>query len=273
MYCLIVILPMFISFYYSTLEWDGIGTQEFIGFKNYIKLFTDYSFLKSVINSFILTILTLLIQLPVALFLAIVLANGIKGEGFLRNVFFIPVTLSSVVIGLLWKRVYDPNFGLLNTILKFFGLSSLTRTWLGDTTIVLLAVCIPIIWQWVGYHMLIMYAGAKSIPAEIREAATIDGANELQVALKITIPLMKPVLKISFILAVIGSLKTFDIVYILTNGGPVHASEVPSTLMVSTIFKRYMYGYGSAMAIFIVLECLILTLVIQKYFKVQDITY
>lgn len=274
-YLMVVVLPLFMSIYYSLLKWDGIGIKKIIGINNYLNLFINNQdgFLYSLLNTLLLSFLTIAIQLPIALLLALILSQGVKGESVFRIIFFIPVILSSVVIGHLWKRIYDPNFGLLNHLLQNLGLAALTKTWLGERETALIAVCIPIIWQWIGYHMLLMYASAKTIPLELKEAALLEGASSMKIAVKITIPLMKPVLKICLILAVIGSLKTFDLVYILTNGGPAHASEVPSTLMVNTIFKKYQYGYGSTMAVFIVLECLLLTMAIQKLFRVEEITY
>lgn len=271
----IVIIPMFVSMYYSTLSWDGIGEKTFIGFDNYIRLFTNTQdqFLKAVINSVVLAALSVGVQLPIALILALTLARGVKGEGFFRTVYFIPVMLSSVVIGLLWQRVYHPTLGLLNTVLSNMGLESLTRTWLGDMETALVAVFIPIVWQWIGYHMLLMYASAKSIPTELREAAIIDGANHYQIARKIMIPLMRPILRVCVVFAVVGSMKTFDMIFVLTGGGPAHATEVPSTLMLSTIFHKYNYGYGSSMAIFIVIECLIFTVLLQRFMKSNDVTY
>lgn len=275
LFIFIVIIPLVLSVYFSLFEWDGIGEKTFTGIKNYCDLFlyNNDGFIKSVINTFVLTFLTIAIQLPAALVIALILASGIKGEKLFRTIYFIPVMLSSVVIGYLWKRIYHPNFGLLNNLLEATGLSFLSNTWLGDRNTALIAVCIPIIWQWIGYHMLLMYGSARGIPVELKEAARIDGASPVKIAWKIVIPLMAPVLKVCLILAVVGSLKAFDLIFILTNGGPAHASEVPSTLMVNTIFHKYMYGYGSAMAVFIVVECLVLTLVIQKLFKVEDIKY
>lgn len=271
----IIVIPMFQSGYFSLVKWDGIGEKTFIGLDNYKQLVTNSrdGFMKSVSNSLVLAFLSVFVQLPIALFFALVLARGVKFEAFYRTVYFIPVLLSSVVIGHLWKRIYHPNLGLINTFLTSIGLESWTRTWLGDMNTALICALIPIIWQWIGYHMLLMYAGAKSIPNELREAAIIDGASELQIATKITIPLMQPVLKVCVILAVIGSVKAFDLIFVLTGGGPAHASEVPSTLMINTIFQKYQYGYGSAMAIFIVIECLVFTLIIQKLMKSQEITY
>jgi len=272
----VVIVSIINSGYYSFTQWDGIGAKTYVGVQNYIDLFTGAGsgvFLKSIVNTLILAALTVLIQLPIALIIALILGSGVKGEGFYRTVLFVPVVLSAVVIGLLWRQMYHPTLGLLNVVLKNIGLGSLSRTWLGDTNTALIAVMAPIIWQWIGYHMLLMYASVKSIPQDIREAAYIDGATGIKTALKITIPLMRPILKVCTILAVIGSLQAFDMVYVLTNGGPSHATEVPSTLMYTTFFHKNQYGLGSAMSMFIIAECLTITMIIQKLFKVEEITY
>ncbi len=267
----IIIFPIFMSGYYSTLKWDGIGKSTFIGLDNYITLFTNHEdgFIESIKNSVILAFLSVFIQLPIALVLALVLSNKVKGEGFYRSVYFIPVIVSTVVIGQLWMKIYHPSYGLLNTFLRSIGLDSLAKEWIGSTDTALGAAFVPIVWQYIGYHMLLMYAAIKSIPTELMEAAKIDGASAVQTAFRVTIPLIKPILEVCVTFAIIGSLKTFDLIYVLTGGGPVHATEVPSTLMFNTIFHKYQYGYGSSMAIFIIGECLLLTVIIQKLFRME----
>jgi ABC-type sugar transport systems, permease components len=269
LFTLIIMLPIAYSGYYSLLNWDGMGKGIFIGFHNYFNLINNNSdgFMKSVGNSFVLAGLSVFIQLPIALILALVLARGIKGESFYRTVFFIPVIISTVVIGQLWLKIYNPDYGLLNAFLKSLHLNLLTRNWLGDLNTALIAAFIPLLWQYVGYHMLLMYAAAKSIPEEIYEAARIDGASGMKMATRITIPLIIPMIKVSITFAIIGSLKIFDLIYVLTDGGPLHATEVPSTLMYRTVFRTYQYGYGSAMAIFIIAECLLFTFILQKVMR------
>ncbi len=272
-FTVIVIVPIFFSVYYSLLDWDGIAKGTFVGFKNYIRLFQNNTdgFPRTVLNSFILAILSVSIQLPISLTLALVLARGIKGEKIFRTVFFVPVIISTVVIGQLWIKIYNPDYGLLNTVLKGIGLENLAGRWLASTEQALGCVFVVIVWQYIGYHMLIMYASAKSISPEIYESALIDGANELTIAFRISIPLMLPIIRVCVIFAVIGSFKSFDLIYVMTGGGPLHSTEVPTILMYSTIFYKYKYGYGSAMAIFIILECLLCTLGIKKLLS-KDVT-
>jgi raffinose/stachyose/melibiose transport system permease protein len=267
-FLLIVAVPVFMSAYYSLLEWTGLGKGTFIGFANYVTLFTNKidTFPATVVHSLLFVFVSVFIQLPVSLALALLVASGVKKEDFFRTVYFLPVIISTVVIGQLWMKIYHPDYGLLNLLLRGIGLGNLAHPWLGDMKTALGSAFIPILWQYVGYHMLLMYAAIKSIAPEIFEAARIDGASSAQTAFRISIPLIKPMLKVSVTFSVIGALKVFDLIYVLTNGGPVHASEVPSTLMVTTIFRSYRYGYGSAMAVFIIAECFICTMLVDKIF-------
>lgn len=266
----IIFYSIIMSFRYSLLDWNGFGEGIFVGFSNYAKMFQDKVFLRSAVNSLLLGFVTLVTQLPLALLLALLLTSGIKGEGFYRTVFFIPMTLSSVVIGQLWLKIYNPNYGVLNTLLGVLGLESLQRSWLGDVNTALFSAFVPIIWQNVGYHMLLLYTSINSISKDILEAAKLDGASGVKAARYITIPLVKPMLRTCAIFVVIGSLKAFDMIYVLTNGGPAHMTEVPSSLMFSSIFNLNKYGYGSAISIFIVVECIVMAVILQKVFLVKE---
>ena len=266
----IIFYSIIMSFRYSLLDWNGFGEGIFVGFSNYAKMFQDKVFLRSAVNSLLLGFVTLVTQLPLALLLALLLTSGIKGEGFYRTVFFIPMTLYSVVIGQLWLKIYNPNYGVLNTLLGVLGLESLQRNWLGDVNTALFSAFVPIIWQNVGYHMLLLYTSINSISKDILEAAKLDGASGVKAARYITIPLVKPMLRTCAIFVVIGSLKAFDMIYVLTNGGPVHMTEVPSSLMFSSIFNLNKYGYGSAISIFIVVECIVMAVILQKVFRVKE---
>lgn len=263
----IVIVPIFISGYYSMLEWDGIGTGKFIGITNYQNLIQDSRFINSVKNSLLFAGLSLFLQIPFSLLLAIVVSNVTKGEKFYRTAYFIPVIISTVVIGQLWQKIYNGDYGLLNALLGTIGLERLQQDWLGQESTALICSFIPILWQYVGYHMLIMYAGIKSLSPELNEAARIDGAGNAQIAFKITIPLLKPIIKVCVTFSLIGALKVFDLIYVLTNGGPFFSTEVPSIYMYTTIFNSYKYGYGSAMSIFIILECLVFTVLLNLFFN------
>ena len=267
-YTALVILPIGMSAYYSTLDWDGIGNGTFVGLENFINLFTkNTAFTKSIVNSLVLAVVSIVLEIIPGGIIAIILARGFPGEKVFRTIFFIPVVLSSVVIGQLFLKIYNSNYGLLNAIIERFGGTGVD--WLGNQKTVLLATFFPVAYQYLGYHMLLLYTAAKSVPYDVTEAAMIDGASEWRIAWNITLPLIKPMIKTCVTFAVIGSLKFFDLVWILTKGGPLHASEVPTTLMYTTIFNRNEYGIGSAIAIFVVLECLMFYLLIDKLFKIE----
>lgn len=265
-FVLIAIIPIFQSFGYSFLKWDGISRPEFVGLKNYIRIFSDGVFYKAVLNSLLLAFASVFLQLPFSMALALVLAKGVKGENAYRTIFFIPVIISSTIIAQMWMKVYHPEYGLLNTFLRNAGLEGWQKQWLADGRWALIAVFVPMIWQYIGYHMLLFYSAAKGISPDIKEAAKVDGASEFQIAVKIIIPMIVPMIKASVIFAINGSLKSFDLIYILTRGGPLHATEVPTMLMYTEIFTSNRYGYASAMALLIIAECLIFTLLVQTIF-------
>ncbi len=268
----IIIIPIIMSTVYSFQDWDGITQPVFVGIDNYKELFTSPSagFLKTLRNAMLLAVLSVFIQLPISLGFALLLAKGIKGERFFVTVFFIPVLISTVVIGQLWLKIYNPEYGIINTALRSMGLDNWCKTWLGDQSTALMSVFLPTLWQYVGYHMLLMYAGVKNVSPDIIEAAKIDGATDWQISRKIILPLLTPVIRICVIFAVTGSLKAFDLIYVLTGGGPAHASEVPSTLMVSMIFRRGRFGFGSTIAVMIIFLCFFFAIVIKKCFKTED---
>ena len=266
----VLIAPIIMSAYYSFFDWSGPGkAAEFIRFGNYSELFTSGSikFMRALGNSLLLALFSVGIQLPLALLLALKLGKKIPGERAFLSVYFMPVLISTVVIGQLWLKIYNPDYGVLNMVLRAVGLDSWTHIWLGDKKVALWACFVPILWQYVGYHMLLMYAGVKGVPPELREAAMIDGCTESQVNRYIVIPYIKPILRVSVIFAVTGSLKSFDLIYVLTSGGPLHATEVPSTLMISMLFLRNRYGMGSTIAVMLILLCFAFALLISLAFK------
>ena len=202
--------------------------------------------------------------------LALTLGRGIKGERGFLSIYFMPVLISTVVIGQLWLKIYNPDYGILNVFLRSIGLEKWTRIWLGTKKTALGSVFVPTLWQYVGYHMLLLYAGVKSVPLELREAAMLDGASNAQVNRYIVLPYIKPIIRISVIFAVTGSLKSFDLIYVLTNGGPLHSTEVPSTLMISMLFLRNRYGMGSTIAVLLIVLCFGFALLINVVFREEN---
>ncbi len=269
---LILVAPLLMSGYYSFFNWNGFGKKEFTGLANYKELFTSdmIDFKNALGNSLLLALLSVGVQLPIALGFALLIGKGRRGERGFLTVYFIPVLISTVVIGQLWRKIYNPSYGILNVILRAVGLDSLAKIWLGLPETALGAVFVPILWQYVGYHMLLMYAGIKSVPSEYCEAAMIDGAKEGQVNRYIVLPYIKPIMKISTIFAVTGSLKSYDLIYVLTNGGPVNKTEVPSIIMINMLFLRNRYGMGSAIAVLLIVLCFAFALLIGLIFRDKE---
>ncbi len=269
LFCGVLIAPIGASAYYSLFDWNGIGAKTFIGLSNYKELFTSNAigFMRALRNSLLLAALSVFLQLPLALALALTLGKKIKGERAFLSVYFMPVLISTVVIGQLWLKIYNPDYGILNVLLRAIGREDWTRIWLGNKSTALSAVFVPTLWQYVGYHMLLLYAGVKSVPPELREAAMLDGASDGQINRYIVLPYIKPIIRISVIFAVTGSLKSFDLIYVLTNGGPLHSTEVPSTLMISMLFLRNRYGMGSTIAVLLIVLCFGFALLINAIFR------
>ncbi len=268
----VLIAPIGVSAYFSLFDWNGFGAKTFIGLSNYKELFTSNAigFVKALRNSLLLAALSVFLQLPLALGLALILGRKIKGERLFLSVYFMPVLISTVVIGQLWLKIYNPEYGILNVFLRAVGLGNLAKIWLGTKQTALGAVFVPVLWQYVGYHMLLLYAGVKSVPTELREAAMLDGASAWQVDRYIVLPYIKSILRVSVIFAVTGSLKSFDLIYVLTNGGPLHATEVPSTLMISMLFLRNRYGMGSTIAVLLIVLCFFFALLIGVVFREEE---
>ena len=268
----ILIAPIAVSVYRSMYDWNGFSEGTFIGFNNYIELFTNGSikFITSLKNSLILAFFSVFIQLPLALLLALLLGRGVKREKSFLSIFFMPVLISTVVIGQLWLKIYNPDYGLLNRFLDAVNLGHLKHVWVGDVKTALGSIIVPTVWQYVGYHMLLMYAGVKGVDIDLREAAMLDGATKWQVDKYIIIPIIKPILRVSVIFAVTGSLKTYDLVRILTEGGPFQSTEVPSTLLENMLFLRNRYGMGSTISVMLIILCFAFALLITAAFKEKD---
>lgn len=268
----ILIAPIAVSVYRSLYDWNGFSEGTFIGLSNYIELFTNGSikFMTALKNSMWLAFFSVFVQLPFSLLLALLLGRKPKRERAFLSIFFMPVLISTVVIGQLWLKIYNPDYGLLNRFLDVVNLGSWKHVWVGEVKTALGAIIVPTIWQYIGYHMLLMYAGVKGVSTDLREAAMLDGASPWQVDRYIVIPIIKPIIRVSVIFAVTGSLKTYDLVRILTEGGPFQTTEVPSTLLENMLFLRNRYGMGSTISVMLILLCFAFALAITAIFRERD---
>jgi raffinose/stachyose/melibiose transport system permease protein len=268
----ILIAPIAVSVYRSTFDWNGFSEGTFIGLDNYKELFTNGSikFMTALKNSMILAFFSVFVQLPFSLFLALLLGRKPKKERAFLSIYFMPVLISTVVIGQLWLKIYNPDYGLLNRFLDAVNLGNLKHVWVGEPKTALGSILVPTIWQYIGYHMLLMYAGVKGVSTDLREAAMLDGATPWQVDRYVVIPIIKPIIRVSVIFAVTGSLKAYDLVRILTEGGPFQMTEVPSTLLENMLFLRNRYGMGSTISVMLILLCFFFALVITAIFRERD---
>ena len=261
-----ILAPICLSIYYGFTDFSGLGAYNFIGFDNYKELFQYKNFWMSLKNSLLLAAGFIIIQPPLAIITAAILDRmGKKAEGFFRCVYFLPNVISVAVIAYLWKFIYNPNFGLLNKIGAALGFSGRTN-WLGTGTAIW-SVLIVLIWHGFGWGMLIYYTGIKNIDPVLYEAAAIDGANNKQIFLKITLPLMKPVIEVNVTLAVISALKQMETVYLLTAGGPGNETQFLANYLYKQAFSAFRYGYGNAISVIFVFICIMATVILNRIFK------
>ena len=264
-----ILAPICLSVYYGFTDYTGMGSMNFVGWENYKQLFHDKAFGLSLRNSLLLAIGFICIQHPLAMITAAILDKlGGRAENFFRCVYFIPNVISVAVIAYLWKFIYNPDFGLLNNIIKAFGGKG-DINWLSYENAIW-AVLVVLIWHGFGWGMLIYYTGIKNIDPVLYEAAAIDGASPTTTFLKITLPLMKPVIQVNVTMAVISALKQMETVYLLTGGGPGNSTQFAANYLYQQAFKAYKYGYGNAIGVVFIIICLLTTVLLNTIFRDRD---
>lgn len=261
-------IPTLFLLIISLFKWDLITDPVFTGFGNYRYLFTgDFYFWNALKNNVIWLTGGMLLNLVPAFFLALILSRKIRGRTFFRSVIFMPSTLSSTAVSLIWYFVYHYKIGVLNQIIRIFGDKDFEYAWLLDARIALYCVMVTVAWQWTGHNMVIYLSGLAAIPDDILDAARIDGANGWKMLTKIIVPYMMPIIKVTLILSSVNSFKGFDAVFVMTGGGPNHASDLLALLMYKKSFSSGMYGYGSSIAVIITMLCICFTFIFNKVFE------
>lgn len=263
LFVLLVLAPILVAGYVSFFKWNGLGgvPTQFLGFDNFTRLLGDQIFLGDLRRGLIIIVLSLTLQLPMALGLAMLLNQPMRGRAAYRLLFFAPYVLAEVTTAVLFTMLLSPNRGL----------GELGVTWLGDPSIVLYSLFLVITWKYFGLHMILYLAGRQGIPRVLTEAATTDGAGSWQVFRHITLPLLGPTIRVSAFLSIIGAIQLFDLVWVLTGGGPIHASETMAVTMFHFGFRRYEVGYASAISIVMFVICLVFALLYQRYVMRRDI--
>lgn len=269
----LVLLPVAQAVYYSLFRWNGLGPlQNFAGLTNYARAFGDRAFLGALGHNLQLVVLSLVVQLPLALGLALLVRRGLRGRSIFRMIFFLPFVLSEVITGVIWSFIYRPEGGLINTVLHSIDPEIAPTAWLAHPSTVLYALFVVITWKYFGYHMTLYLAGLQNIPVELEEAAQIDGCNSFQTLRHITIPLLGSTIRLTIYFSVLGALQIFDLIWVMTSGGPVGASDTMATYLYKFGFQRFQLGYGSAIAAVLFLICFGFSLVYQRTMMRNDYT-
>ena len=261
-YLVFVLYPLFGTLQLSFQRWDGFSPdKEFVGIINYTQMWNDPISVKSFYHNLVWILLGTFLPIIVALPLAVILWSGIRGLTIFRTIFFMPIVLSSMIVGIIWGWIYNPVFGILNEFLRGVGLDSLARAWLGDPATALPAIIIASAWHYYGFCIVILLAGLQNVDLSLVDAAKVDGANSWQCFINIIIPQLREVLTMLIIYTLIGGFKVFDIVFSVTAGGPAYATELMATYLYKQVFQLNNVGYGSAIAIFLALLVMVVSII------------
>jgi raffinose/stachyose/melibiose transport system permease protein len=270
LYVLFVLFPIVQAARYSLFDWNGLEPlDQFVGLANFEKALNDPVFLGAVSHNGLIVVLSLVVQIPFAIGLALMLNRRFRGRSILRLVFFAPYVIAEVITAIVWSLLLQPN-GLAEHLLSAIGLGEAYSPWLGDLDTVMVAMFFIISWKYFGFHMILLLAGLQGIPRELDEAAAIDGATRWQGIRYVTLPLLGPTIRVSVFLSIIGSLQLFDLVWVTTRGGPVNASNTMAVFMFDRGFVRFQFGYGSAIAVILFLICFVLALGYQRWVLRRD---
>ena len=269
----IIILPAAGTLCLSFFNWSGIGRDmQFVGLENYRAAFREGSyFMLSLRNNLVYLVATLVVEMCFGLVMALVLDFKLRFFGVFRVLFFSPMVLSMMPVGLLWRFVYSPEIGILNGVLKAIGLGSLARPWLGDPATALYAVCLTSGWRYAGFYMVLFYAGLQRIPKQLYESARMDGASDIGCFRHVSLPLLREVFVICVLLCATGAFQAFDLVYAMTGGKPYHSTEVVATWLVDVAFSHNRYGHGSALAVMMTVIVFAIALTYHLYARRREV--
>ncbi|MBV9447078.1 MAG: sugar ABC transporter permease [Streptosporangiaceae bacterium] len=265
-----VIVPMIFAAWYSFYNWNGFGPlNDFVGVQNYQGVFSGPVFRESLLHNVIIAVLSVVIQLPISIALALLLNRRMRGRTVLRLVVFAPYVLSEATAAVMWLLLLQPG-GFVDALLKGVGLGGLVHAWLASTSLVLYTLFAVITWKFIGFGIVLLLAGLQGIPPELREAAAIDGATPWEVTRRVVLPLLGPTIRIWIFLAVIGSLQLFDIVWIMTTGGPADSSQTMLTYLFFNGVQRTQFGYGATVSVVLFAVSFVFALAYQRFALRRD---
>jgi raffinose/stachyose/melibiose transport system permease protein len=269
-YVMFVLLPIGFAVYYSLFRWNGIEPlTNFVGLSNYQRAFSDPIFLRAQQHNLFFVVGSIVVQLPIALAIAMLLNRRLRGRAVFRTLVFIPYVVSEVITGVLWLLILQPD-SLVDRVMEAIGLGRWVHLWLADQNMVLWTLLFIITWKYIGFAIILFLAGLQNVPDELHEAAAIDGASWWQAQRRITIPLLGPTIRIWVFLSMIGSLQLFDVVWIVTGGGPANSSATMATYMINVGFYRSQFGYGSAVAVILFAISFVAAFVYQRFVLRRD---
>jgi ABC-type sugar transport system permease subunit len=265
--------PLYRSLELSLFEWKGLLPRKWVGLQNFNKLFADRYFWSALSHTVIFAVSATVGTVGIGFLLAVAISRRVPLHGLYRFAFYLPVMLPMTVVAALWARIYEPNFGLLNTTLETIGLGFLAQPWLGSLDLALPAVIAVCIWQYAGFPMIVLLAAIEGIPEELHQAATLDGATEVERMRYLIIPMIWPVLVSISVVQIIFSLKVFDIVWVMTKGGPAESSAVLGTYLYRRAFEQQEYGYASAVAVAMFAVIFTVTYLYYRLSKVDAVEF
>jgi ABC-type sugar transport system permease subunit len=260
-------LPILTEVFLSFFAADGFSMPRLIGFANYTQAVGQSDFWAALLNNVWYAISTVSGKLILALMAALLLNGPFRGRAAFRALFFLPVILSFVAIGLLWTLIFNYNYGLINFLLQGLGLADLKRDWLGAPETAFPAVIFVDLWKWTGFHVVIYLAGLQSIPDELYEAAALDGASRRQILWRITLPLLKPFTAVNVVIASLGAFSVFDLIYVMTQGGPFKSTNVAMVEVYLQAFQFNQFGYAAALSVLVLLLITGLSLGLLRIFR------
>jgi raffinose/stachyose/melibiose transport system permease protein len=272
LFTIFVFLPVSEAFYYSFFKWKGLSaiseSGTWVGFKNYTQVLSHSVFHTAVLNTLKLIVISLVVQLPIAMAIALMVAKQSALNSVFRLIYFLPFILADVVAGLIWRYVYDGDFGLVGQISRLLGSEGFYP--LADRDMAFNAILLVVIWKYTGYHMMIYIAGLQGIPKDMLEAAKLDGANWWQTIIKIKLPLIKHAIQLSVFFSIIGALQFFEMIIPLTNGGPSNSSHTIVTYLYQYGIVRMKVGFGSSVGVMLFITCVLFAFMYQKYVMAKE---
>ena len=271
LYAIFVLVPIVQAARFSLYDWNGLKPlEDFVGLANYQKALSDPVFQKAATHNLIIVILSLVLQIPFSLWVALMLNRRFRGRAVFRLIFFAPYVIAEVIAAVVWRLILQPD-GLAEGMLTTVGLGDWYQPWLADPDTVLWALFVIISWKYFGFHMILMLAGLQGIPRELEEAAAIDGASRRQAIRYVTLPLLGPTIRVSVFLSIIGAIQLFDLVWVTTGGGPADASNTMATYLVDWGFERFKLGYGSAISVILFIIAFTVALAYQRFVLRRDV--